>query len=300
MEGVHTATAQQQRGRYDTIRCSGYCSLCIRNIELRLHLLRTLVQITPSVPAPCKQKQLPIKSRAGSQALGDACRLRENMEYRVHSLKARRSNVAVTSKWKLPNKFLPCYYRFSVRVGLMLLYPYSYHDQLQLHLSRYPLGMRRYLLWAVVVHKYIPNAASYLQANQQPIFPNYCKWTAGPPLSFQVPSTVGVFASLCWAGLELQFHVPFGSLLLLALTGSAARIKSLRFHLGTKHRDYSPGSNTVASSSVHRPAIPGIAMDCQVPVVLCCAVLCCTRYRRDKDEAGQSLPSRAVFCCSPI
>lgn len=108
MEGVHTATAQQQRGRYDTIRCSGYCSLCIRNIELRLHLLRTLVQITPSVPAPCKQKQLPIKSRAGSQALGDACRPRENMEYRVPSPKARRSNVAVTSKWKLPNKFLPC------------------------------------------------------------------------------------------------------------------------------------------------------------------------------------------------
>ncbi|KAM6485463.1 hypothetical protein HDV62DRAFT_378775 [Trichoderma sp. SZMC 28011] len=201
MEGVHTATAQQQRGRYDTIRCSGYCSLCIRNIELRLHLLRTLVQITPSVPAPCKQKQLPIKSRAGSQALGDACRLRENMEYRVHSLKARRSNVA-----------------------------------------------------------YIPNAASYPQADQQPSSPTYCKWTAGPPLSFQVPSTVG-----------LQFHVPFGLLLLLALTGSAARIKSLRFHLGTKHRDY-----------FHRPAIPGIAMDCQVPVVLCCAMLCCIRYRRDK------------------
>ncbi|KAL7956122.1 hypothetical protein V8C34DRAFT_289607 [Trichoderma compactum] len=112
----HTAHSTQHSSRGEgTIRYDGCCSLCIRNIELRLHLLRTLVQITPSVPAPCKQKQLPIKSRAGSQALGHACRLRGNMEYRVGtSLKARRSNVAVTSKWKLPNKF-------SVRV-MMLLY----------------------------------------------------------------------------------------------------------------------------------------------------------------------------------
>ncbi|KAF3063359.1 hypothetical protein CFAM422_010002 [Trichoderma lentiforme] len=35
-------------------------------------------------------------------------------------------------------------------------------------------------------------------------FPNYCKWTAGPPLSFQVPSTVGVFAVLDWAGASVS------------------------------------------------------------------------------------------------
>ncbi|PTB55198.1 hypothetical protein M431DRAFT_531202 [Trichoderma harzianum CBS 226.95] len=155
--------------------------------------------------------------------------------------------------------------------------------------SRYPLGMRRYLLWAVVVHKYIPNAASYLQANQQPIFPNYCKWTAGPPLSFQVPSTVvscpfwlAATASTDWLSRPDKItQVPSGnqaSGLLYALLPKLAKAACAIIILA-------PGSNTVASSSVHRPAIPGIAMDCQVPVVLCCAVLCCTRYRRDKDEA---------------
>lgn len=127
--------------------------------------------------------------------------------------------------------------RFSVRVGLMLLYPYSYHDQLQLHLSRYRLGMRRYLLSAVVVHKYIPNAASYKQANQtnSQVSPTTAN---GPPGRRSASKSRQLSVCLCWTGLELQFHVPFGSLLLLALTGSAARIKSLRFHLGTKHRDY--------------------------------------------------------------
>ncbi|KAL6793936.1 hypothetical protein J3E68DRAFT_405532 [Trichoderma sp. SZMC 28012] len=169
----------------------------------------------------------------------------------------------------------------------MLLYPYSYHDQLQLHLSRYRLGMRRYLLSAVVVHKYIPNAASYKPANQQTKFPNYyCKWTAGPPLSFQVPSTVGVFAVLGWAGASVSCpfwlaatastdwlsrpdkitQVPSGnqaSGLLYALLPKLAKAACAITILA-------PGSNTVASSSIDLlyRALPGTC-----GAVLCYALL---------------------------
>lgn len=190
----------------------------------------------------------------------------------------------------------------------MLLYPYSYHDQLQLHLSRYRLGMRRYLFWVVVVRKYIPNAASYLQANQQSSSPTYCKWTAGPPLSFQVPSTVGVFAVLDWAGASVSCpfwlaatastdwlsrpdkitQVPSGnqaSGLLYALLPKLAKAACAIIILapGSSSKQFSP--STCYTGHCH--GLPGT----------CSAVL--YLYRRDKDEADQSLPSRAVFLLQP-
>lgn len=168
-----------------------------------------------------------------------------------------------------------------------------------------------------MVHKYIPNAASYPQADQQPSSPTYCKWTAGPPLSFQVPSTVGVFALLLlgWAGASVSCpfwlaatastdwlsrpdkitQVPSGnqaSGLLYALLPKPAKAACAIIILA-------PGSNTVASSpstcyTGHCHGLPGT----------CSAVLCYALLYSVPSRQRMRLVSHCragpFFCCSPI
>lgn len=124
--------------------------------------------------------------------------------------------MAVTSKWKLPNKFRPCLAASRYEHDATVLYVPRAATILRYFTlvlaSKYRLGMRRYLLSAAVVHKYMPKAASYLHASKPTDLGSSNLLQMDRRAAAQLASPVNC-RCVCWASFHLSGSLLAGSLL---------------------------------------------------------------------------------------